>query len=168
MKTVTLNEKEMRLIIEMFNQLNDSPNSRKLIYKISIALSKTPIKVASRKAKGRSLQNWAVEKIALLLGEKLNKDKDSNNIRGREMGQSGVDVWLHKSIRNKFPIAVECKAQEQIQINAFIEQAKNNTTNDLPYWLLIIKNKLIKNPIAVMDWELFEYLYLYKLKKVNE
>jgi hypothetical protein len=158
-KLISLTDKEIKLITGALSLffVNTGKHNDRLIKKLT--KTRTRIKVSSAKAKGRNLQKWAVEKIAGLLNEELSADKDMNNIRSREMGQSGVDIWLHKSIRNKFPIAVECKAQENISLNAFIEQAKSNTTHDLPYWLLIIKNKAIKNPIAVMDWELLEWFY---------
>jgi hypothetical protein len=162
-KLIGLTEKEIDTIVDtLLEKQAVSPVASK--YKRIIdKLQKghTRIKTASAKAKGRNLQKWAVEKIAALLGEELCEDKDSNDIRSREMGQPGVDVWLHKRLRTKFPIAVECKAQETISLHAFIEQAKNNTSPDLPFWLLVIKNKLIKNPVAVMDWDLFEYLYYF-------
>lgn len=161
-KTIKLTDAELKLIIESrvsFSCLKQETIYKKLTVKLKKALEKKPIQSKSRKAKGRNLQIWAVEKIAALLGEELGQDKDRNNIRSREMGQSGVDVWLHKSLVKKFPIAVECKNQEHIQLNAFIEQAESNTTKDMPYWLLILKNKQLKNPVAVMDWNLFEFLY---------
>jgi len=162
MKTVLLNENEINLVLSLL-EVVEKPKTKvtNLYKKLHIALDKKQIKTSSAKAKGRNLQNWTVERIAELLNEKLSKDKDVNNIRGREMGQSGVDVWLHKTLRKKFPIAVECKAQETIKINSFVEQAKNNTSNDLPFWLLVIKNKQLKNPIAVMEWDLLEFLYNY-------
>jgi len=160
-KQVNLNEKEISLIKDalMEKQVLSAVTTKykKIINKLNKTY--TTIQVSSRKAKGRNLQKWAVEKIAVLLNEQLSNEKDMNNIRSREMGQSGVDVWLHKSLLKKFPVAVECKAQEQIQMNAFIEQAKSNTSKDMPYWLLIIKNKILKNPIVVMDWELVEWSY---------
>ena len=163
-KIISLTEKEIETIdfaIQILQEQSFYSKKKSICKNILAKLKKENkrIKVSSAKAKGRNLQNWTVERIAELLNEKLSKDKDVNNIRGREMGQSGVDIWLHKSIRDKFPIAVECKAQETIKLNDFIEQAKNNTLEDLPYWLLIIKNKQIKNPIAIMDWDLFVWLY---------
>jgi hypothetical protein len=162
-RQVNLTEKEIIAICAALVMITNE--KKPLQYKriIDKLTQKKPrIKVSSAKAKGRNLQKWAVERIAKLLNEELSSDKDMNNIRSREMGQAGVDVWLHKSIRNKFPIAVECKAQENISLNAFIEQAKSNTSKELPYWLLLIKNKALKNPIAVMDWELFEWLYDFR------
>ena len=160
-KTISLNDTEIDTIVKVLMEKQVLSSVTKKYKKIIAKLTRPTkrIKVSSAKAKGRNLQKWAVEKIAKLLNEELSNDKDMNNIRSREMGQSGVDVWLHKSIRKKFPIAVECKAQESISLNAFIEQAKSNTSEELLYWLLIIKNKSLKNPIAVMDWELFEWLY---------
>jgi len=165
-KMISFTEKEIEIIeftIKTLSEQTFYAKKKNSCNRILEKLNKEPkrIKISSAKAKGRNLQNWTVERIAELLNEKVSKDKDVNNIRGREMGQSGVDVWLHKTLRKKFPIAVECKAQETIKINSFVEQAKNNTSNDLPYWLLVIKNKQIKNPIAVMNWDLFEWLYKY-------
>ena len=163
-RTISFTEKEIEIIAFAIQTLSEQTfyAKKKSSYNHIIEKLKKEskrIKVSSAKAKGRNLQNWTVERIAELLNEKLSNDKDVNNIRGREMGQSGVDVWLHKTLRKKFPIAVECKAQETIKLNSFIEQARNNTANDLPYWLLVIKTKQLKNPIAVMDWELLAFLY---------
>lgn len=166
-KIIKLTDDELTTILYIFRQFQLNLGSAfniktvKLEEKLKRALNKKRIKIASAKAKGRNLQKWAVERIALLLNEKLEKDTDLNNIRSREMGQSGTDVWIHKSLRDEFPIAVECKAQESVTLPSFIEQAKSNTSVDLPYWLLIIKNKFIKNPIAVMDWDLFAWLYFH-------
>ena len=172
MKKLELNSNEIKTVLEMQDMIESiihqsskcvyiSVNLEERIKKLSLKLAQPPkrITVASAKAKGRNLQKWAVEKIAELLNESLVTDKDSNNIRGREMGQHGVDVWIHKSLRDKFPIAVECKAQEKIALPSFIEQAKNNTSTDMPYWLLVLKNKAIKEPVLVMEWNLFEWLY---------
>jgi len=160
-KTIKLTDSQISDLLQGLSRLSlDNKSFSVLQKKLNKAVAKTPIKVASRKAKGRNLQKWAVEKIARLLGEPLTTDTDSNNIRSREMGQSGVDVWIHKTLRSKFPIAVECKAQEQVSLPAFIEQARNNTSSDMPYWLLVLKNKALKNPVIVMDWDLLEWLYL--------
>jgi len=163
MKEIKLNEKDAELIQSLLLFLKDnsqaSPAQNKLYYKINKQLIKKPIKVSSRKAKGRNLQKWAVEQIAVLLNEPLSENKDVNNIRSREMGQAGTDIWIHKSLLNKFPIAVECKAQENISLNQFIKQAKSNVTSEMKYWMLLIKNKVIQNPVVVMEWDLFAYLF---------
>jgi len=116
------------------------------------------IKVSSAKAKGRNLQKWAVEKIAKLLNYELPENKDDSHIRSREMGQSGVDVVLSKKAKLKFPFAVECKNQEQINLPSFFEQAKANS-NDKIKPLLIVKNKKLKEPLIIMEWDTFEYLF---------
>ena len=172
MKKFEFGKKELDVILKMiakinFNDLhtygfNVDPRLRKQINALEAKINKPHkrITIASAKAKGRSLQKWTVEKIAGLLNEPLAADKDSNNICSREMGQNGVDVWIHKSLREKFPISVECKAQEKIALPSFIEQAKNNTSPDMPFWLLVLKNRAIKEPVFIMDCDLFEWLYL--------
>ena len=159
MRAVNLTDAELTAIANALKIVR-TPNGDKLIAKLSkLGRPGGRIKPASAKAKGRNLQKWAVEKIARLLAEELSDDKDSNNIRSREMGQSGVDIWIHKSLRKRFPISVECKAQEKITLPSFIEQAKANTSTDMPHWALVLKNKGIKAPVIVMEWGLFEWLY---------
>jgi len=171
MKKPELSEREINTVLSMIAKINyHEANTygfcvesrfRKQINALEAKITKPHkrITVSSAKAKGRNLQKWAVEKIAGLLNEPLVADKDSNNIRSREMGQNGVDVWIHKSLRGKFPISVECKAQEKIALPSFIGQAKANTSPDMPHWALVLKNKGIKEPVLVMEWGLFEWLY---------
>jgi hypothetical protein len=159
-KQVNLNEKDIELIVEALIA-RQSIIYRKGIYKRLIDKIQTPhkrIKVSSAKAKGRNLQKWAVQKIAELLKYKLPENKDDSHIRSREMGQSGIDVVLSKKAKQKFPFAIECKNQEKINLPEFMKQAKANGTEDI--WpLLIVKNKTLKEPLLIMEWETFENLY---------
>lgn len=161
-KQVVLNEKDANHILWMIKCLEDNKEVGtlhiKLANKIQKALNKKPIQVASRKAKGRELQKWAVQKIAELLNYKLPENKDVSHIRSREMGQKGVDVVLSVKARLKFPFAIECKNQEHISLPEFIRQAKANRTNDT--WpILIVKNKALKEPLLIMEWDTFSHLY---------
>lgn len=81
--------------------------------------------VASRKAKGRLLQNHVAE----VLGRRfpyltVGKDKD---IQGREMGQSGTDVRLSAEAKRYIIFDVECKAVESLNIWSALAQAESNT-----------------------------------------
>ncbi len=108
------------------------------------------MKPQSAKAKGRSLQKWACEKIAELTGFEHGKDKP---IESRSMGQSGADVRLEGAVLAKFPFNVECKFQERWSITKWIEQAKANKT-DGTNWLLICKQSR-KPPVVILDAEVF-------------
>ena len=156
LKQVTLNENEARALTGLLADKRVIPvlssKHKKTLQKIERALDKKPIKTASKKAKGRNLQKWAAEKIAGILNYKMPDEKDLQLVKSREMGQQGTDVVLRGFARERFPFAVECKAQEQLHIIQFIGQAKKNMTDDLPNWLLVIKNKSIKEPVIITDW----------------
>ena len=92
------------------------------------------ISVASRKAKGRKLQQWFAKKISDLTGIPFGKDE---LIESREMGQAGVDVKLIGIAREKFPFSIECKNQESWSVPAYIAQAKQNNMVDTD-WLLVM------------------------------
>jgi len=108
------------------------------------------MKPQSAKAKGRTLQKWACEKIAEVTGLEWGKDKP---IESRPMSQSGVDVRLDREALAKFPFNVECKFQERWSIPKWIEQAKANKT-DGTNWLLICKQSR-KPPVVILDAEVF-------------
>ncbi len=111
---------------------------------------KKKITTASAKGKGRSLQNWACQKISELLGLPWGKDE---LIASREASQSGTDVRLVGEAKERFPFSVECKWQEAWTLPAWIEQAQDNQ-NPGTDWLLIVKKNRTK-PVVVMDAEAF-------------
>lgn len=111
---------------------------------------KKPISVASRKAKGRKLQQWVCAKISELTGHEVGADE---MIASREMGQSGTDVRLIGQAKLDFPFSVECKAQESWSILAWIRQAKENVMPNTT-WILIAKRSREK-PVVVMDADKF-------------
>jgi hypothetical protein len=159
-KQYNLTEEDIELIIDALTDKQSvsvvGTRYKKLIAKLTKSIKR--IKVSSAKAKGRNLQKWAVEKIAGLLEYDLPKDKDDSHIRSREMGQSGVDVVLSKKAKQKFPFAVECKNQESINLPEFMKQAKSNS-GEHTWPVLIVKNKILKEPLLVMEWDTFAALY---------
>ena len=166
MKKVELNEKESDIVfnaLHLSNRMESTKSKVLLMNKIKKQMEKKPIKVASRKAKGRNLQKWAVEKIAELLEYEIPDSKDDSHIRSREMGQSGTDVVLSKKARQLFPFAVECKNQEKIDLPAFWEQAfSNGDINQSKFPILIVKNKKLKEPLIVMNWDVFSIMFAFR------
>lgn len=160
-RMISFTDKEIELMIDALleGQAGSTTGSRykRLIDKIQKPHKR--ITVQSAKAKGRNLQKWALRMIANLLRYDLPEDKDLSLIRSREMGQSGTDIVINKSLRDRFPFAVECKNQEQISLPAFVEQARSNTSSSLPYLMVILKNKSLKNPLICMEQEGLSYLY---------
>lgn len=116
------------------------------------------IKVSSAKGKGRNLQYWVCERIADITGIPWVQSDDNCEIHSREMGQAGVDLVLRGKAAEKFPFSIECKSSEQLNLVDTVNQA---TRNNLPgrNWLIIHKRKAIPNPIVVMDWKTFEWIW---------
>jgi len=114
------------------------------------------ISIASRKAKGRKLQQLVAEKFSELIGMKWGYDEC---IAPREMGQSGTDVRLIGDALKIIRLSVECKAQESWSVHAWIDQAKENKLPGTD-WILVAKSKRNK-PIMFMDFEAF--LKMFKI-----
>lgn len=112
------------------------------------------ISVASRKAKGRRLQNWVSEKISKLLDIPCGRDE---LIAPREMGQTGTDVRLIGEALKGFPFSVECKYQETWALPSWIKQAQENQKKNTD-WLLVCKKNREK-PVVVIDAEVFFKIY---------
>lgn len=150
--------------MELTNQRDKKEkNIQKLIKKI--IRSETPIKVSSRKGKGRNLQYFVCKRIADLFGVEFNQNDDDCLVHSREMGQHGTDVVTRGEVKKLFPFSVECKSCESLQIPQWIEQAKANVEENKS-WLLIVKKKSIsQRPIVIMEWDSFEKLMKKYLKK---
>ena len=112
------------------------------------------IKVASRKAKGRSLQQWVCEQISKVTGLPWGPDQP---IASREMGQKGVDVRLVGKARKLFPFSVECKRQENWAIPTWIKQAQENEMTGTDWILFVRKNR--QDPIVIMGADVFFAIY---------
>src|SRR4030066_247579 len=88
------NEIDKLLIYLSFIEDRDQIFVRKMISKLKRIRDKKPIKISSRKAKGRGLQKWLCQKISEMTGILYDQSDDSCLLHSREMGQSGTDVIL--------------------------------------------------------------------------
>lgn len=112
------------------------------------------MKTSSAKAKGRKLQYWVADKVAILFNENFVYSDDQCPIKSRGMGQSGTDVMITDRIMHEqFPYGIECKNTEKVSLYNYIEQAKANCKKDEP-WLVFHKKNRSK-PIAILDAEEF-------------
>lgn len=109
------------------------------------------MKPSSAKAKGRLLQKWFVD----LLIRKL--QLNPLDLESRPMGSQGEDVIMGVESRSKFPLSIECKNQEAINVWKSYEQATTNTPQGLEPLLIIKRNR--SKPLAVVDAEYFVSLY---------
>ena len=108
------------------------------------------MKTSSAKAKGRKLQQW----MRNLLIEKL--DVHPEDIESRSMGAGGEDLIMARAAREKFPLSIECKNQEKVNVWESYKQAEENSNNYEPV-VVIKRNK--SNPLVVIDAEYFVSLF---------
>lgn len=161
MKAINFEKEQIELLEELVASATVSEKIKKSILTKLKNAKKTPIKVSSRKAKGRELQYWVCRKIANIFHIEFNQQDDECLIHSREMGQHNVDIVLRGYVKKQFPFSIECKNQETISIKDWIKQAKTNEQEN-NYWMLIFKNKEIKNPVVCLDFETF--LKFYKMQ----
>ena len=93
------------------------------------------MKPQSAKAKGRLLQKWFAELITKTL------NLDPLDVESRPMGPQGEDIILGSESRKKFPLSVECKNQEAVNVWKAYEQCSSNTSKNVES-LVIIKRKV--------------------------
>ena len=108
------------------------------------------VKTQSAKAKGRRLQQW----FRNLLIEKL--EIHPEDIESRSMGASGEDLIMARAAREKFPMSIECKNQEKVNVWEAYKQAEDNSGKYEP--VVIIKRNKSK-PLVVVDAEYFVSLF---------
>ena len=108
------------------------------------------MKTSSAKAKGRKLQQWVRD----LLIEKLNVHPE--DIESRSMGAGGEDLIMARAAREKFPMSIECKNQEKVNVWEAYKQAEDNSGKYEP--VVIIKRNKSK-PLVVVDAEYFVSLF---------
>lgn len=122
---------------------------------------KKRISVASAKAKGRNLQNWAAKKISELLDEDYGHE-DHHLIEPRPMGQAGTDIILRGQAAKDFPYAIECKSGQHIGWQATVRQARTNI-GKYKSWMVFMKTKEFQRPVVMMD--AVEFFEMYKQHK---
>ena len=108
------------------------------------------MKTSSAKAKGRKLQQW----MRNLLIEKL--EVHPEDIESRSMGAGGEDLIMARAAREKFPMSIECKNQEKVNVWEAYKQAEDNSGNYAP--VVVIKRNKVK-PLVVVDAEYFVSLF---------
>ena len=108
------------------------------------------MKTQSAKAKGRKLQKWMRE----LLIEKL--DIHPEDIESRSMGAGGEDLIMARAAREKFPLSIECKTQEKVNVWESYKQAEDNSKDYEP--VVVIKRNNSK-PLVLVDAEYFVSMF---------
>ena len=98
------------------------------------------MKTQSAKAKGRKLQQW----MRTLLIEKL--EIHPEDIESRSMGAGGEDLIMARAAREKFPLSIECKNQEKVNVWESYKQAEENSKDyepvvviDANYFISLVK-----------------------------
>ena len=108
------------------------------------------MKTSSAKQKGRKLQQWMRD----LLIKKL--DVHPEDIESRSMGSQGEDLIMARAAREKFPLSIECKNQESVNVWKSYEQAVENSGEYEP--VVVIKRNKSK-PLVVIDAEYFVSMF---------
>lgn len=151
------NKEEKQFLMKCLNNYNPDLKLVKLLVK-RIERSMKSIKPSSAKGKGRDFQYWVCQKIAEMYQVEFNQSDDNCVIHSREMGLNNVDVILRDWLYKNFTFDIECKAQENLSIPDWIEQAKSNKKLDRD-WLLVVKKQSIGEPFVVMSWDCFERIW---------
>ena len=108
------------------------------------------MKTQSAKAKGRKLQQWVRDQLI----EQL--DVHPEDIESRSMGAGGEDLIMARAAREKFPMSIECKNQEKVNVWEAYKQAEDNSGKYEPV-VIIKRNK--SRPLVVVDAEYFVSLF---------
>lgn len=162
-KLFNLDTKEIEQLLFLFQYIEEDAGSlteKQIKLKRKLERIKKPIKIRSRKNKGSKLQKWVCQQICEVLNKyalidiKYEQQNDDCLIHSREMGQSGVDIILRGKVKEIFPFSIECKNTERLNLIKTIKQAKNNCQEKTD-WVIVYKNKLLNDPIVVIDWETF-------------
>lgn len=109
---------------------------------------------ATRKAKGRKLQQNVAERIRKLF------ELSELDVRSTSMGAQGVDIQLSNAATKVFPFAIECKCVEKVNLweawaQACSHAVDHNKSNELTVEPLLVIKKSHKKAIAVVDLDIF-------------
>jgi hypothetical protein len=78
------------------------------------------------------------------------------DIESRSMGSQGEDLIMARAAREKFPLSIECKNQESVNVWKSYEQAAENSGEYEP--IVVIKRNQSK-PLVVIDAEYFVSMF---------
>ncbi len=106
------------------------------------------MKIASCKAKARRLQNVVCEDLRKVFGF------TASDIKAAVMGESGIDIKLSNAARKLIPFAFECKATENLQLWAALDQAEDNATRENLLPALVFKRNRSDIYVA-LPWRVF-------------
>ncbi len=116
--------------------------------------------VQARKAKGRRLQQWVVQKL-----KDLFPDFTSDDVRSTPMSVNGPDVQMSPYAKGVFPYHIECKNQEKLGfvIDMYEDIKPVPDTEGVGRLLFMRANN--KRTLVALDAEFFIKMYamLYKL-----
>jgi hypothetical protein len=114
------------------------------------------ISIASRKAKGKDLQNLVAKKISELLGIPIEPDGE---IVSRQSSQHGVDIVLSPRVRKLFPFSIEAKNQQQLNLPKTWKQASDNCYEGTHPLIVYKKTGKLKSdrvpPVVIVELDLF-------------
>ena len=100
------------------------------------------MKTASKKAKGRKLQN----DVRLKLLETF-PFLEEDDIRTAVMGESGEDIKLSPAAQKAIPLSFECKNQERLNLWDSLQQAEDNSNDRVP--VLVFKRNRSKTYLTI-------------------
>jgi hypothetical protein len=115
------------------------------------------MRTSSAKAKGRRLQDWVRERLLTFLSLPSNTDL----VQTAVMGESGADVRLIGSTKERFPFSIECKNQEKYKgVYDILRQAATHATStSIALEPLGVIKMNHQRPIVVLDAEYFMEVY---------
>jgi len=116
------------------------------------------ITVASRKGKGRKLQQFVCQEISELIGTFYNQQNDQCLIHSREMGISGIDVVLRGNALREFPFSVEAKCSEGLNLLETYNQTLSNRVDGTD-WMIVHQRKSIPETLCIISWDTFKKLF---------
>jgi len=108
------------------------------------------MKPQSAKQKGRKFQQQVRDKLI----EQL--EIHPEDIESRSMGAGGEDLIMARAARQKFPMSIECKSVERLNVYEAYEQASANSGSYEPV-LFMKKNR--KKALVVVDADYFISLF---------
>lgn len=106
------------------------------------------MKTSSLKSKGRRLSSLVRERLL-----SWRPDLNERDIQVTPSGVNGPDLYLSPLAERSFPLVIECKNQEKINIWASIEQSESHRRDDLIPVLVFSRNRT--EPMVCLKFEEF-------------